>query len=310
MTIPLRQSTAVDVLIGPFVDSTNGYDAETGVSPSVKLSKNGQALAAKNDATTPVHDSDGYYNCEFDTTDTDTVGSLVAIVPGSATHLPVRHEFVVLDEVSYDALYASAATLLTDKDVGLIYKGTVTTVNSQTSFVCDTNIANNNSWVGNVAVIEDVTGDSRFATHVSSSTASTDTVVLNSAATFTAAVGDIIRVYGWKAPGYEIDDYAPSTAAALTSHADDVLAYVQLLARKDSAIATDRASELAAINADEGTGSGAYAPTTESQEAIGDRLPTALSAGGYMKGAVITVNGRIITGLGTDADPFQGGAAE
>lgn len=105
----LRQSTAVDVLIGPFVDSTDGYTAETGVSPSVSVSKNGQALAAKNDATTPTHDADGYYNCELDATDTNTVGTLVLIVPGSATSLPVRHEYQVIEEDAYDAIYASGA---------------------------------------------------------------------------------------------------------------------------------------------------------------------------------------------------------
>ena len=110
MTQILRQSTAVDVLIGPFVDSTDGYTAETGVSPSVKLSKNGQALAAKNDATTPVHDADGYYNCELDATDTNTVGNMVLTVVGSATSLPVRHEFQIVEEAVYDDLYASTAS--------------------------------------------------------------------------------------------------------------------------------------------------------------------------------------------------------
>lgn len=105
MTQILRQSTAVDVLIGPFVDATNGYDAETGISPAVKLSKNGQALGAKNDATTPVHDADGYYNCEFDTTDTGTVGTLVLSVIGNSTSLPVRHEYQVVEQAVYDAMY-------------------------------------------------------------------------------------------------------------------------------------------------------------------------------------------------------------
>lgn len=105
----LKQSTAVDVLIGPFVDSDDGYTAETGLSPSVKLSKNGQALAAKNDATTPVHDADGYYNCELDATDTNTVGTLVLSVVGDATSLPVRHEFQVVEEAIYDSLFAASA---------------------------------------------------------------------------------------------------------------------------------------------------------------------------------------------------------
>lgn len=103
--LQLRANTAVDVLIGPFVDLTDGYTAEEGESPSVYLSKNGQALAAKNDATTPVHDDAGYYNCELDATDTNTEGQLVLIVEASANALPVRHEFNVLAEAAWDSMY-------------------------------------------------------------------------------------------------------------------------------------------------------------------------------------------------------------
>lgn len=52
--------------------------------------------------------------------------------------------------------------------------------------------------------------------------------------------------------------------------AEKLLAYVQLLARSDSAIATDRATELAEINADEGGGAGSYDNTAEALEAIRD----------------------------------------
>lgn len=109
MTLILRQSTAVDVLIGPFLDDTDGSTAETAESPSVKLSKNGQTLAAKSDVTTPVHDADGYYNCELDATDTNTVGTLVLTVAASAEALPVRHEFQVVEEAVYDDLFAASA---------------------------------------------------------------------------------------------------------------------------------------------------------------------------------------------------------
>ena len=105
MAMVLRQSTADDVLIGPFLDITDGATAETGESPAVKLSKNGQALGAKNDATTPVHDADGYHNCELDATDTNTIGTLVLTVVASANALPVRHEFQVIEQAIYDALY-------------------------------------------------------------------------------------------------------------------------------------------------------------------------------------------------------------
>ena len=106
----LRQSTAVDVLIGPFVDGTDGVTTEEAESPSVQLSKNGQTAATKNEGTTPAHDNAGYYNCVFNATDTNTVGTMVAFIEGStATFLQVRHEFQIMDTAAFDALFADGA---------------------------------------------------------------------------------------------------------------------------------------------------------------------------------------------------------
>ena len=111
----LRANTAIDVLIGPFVDSTDGNTTEDGLTISqadVKLSKNGQALTQKSDVTACAFDDDGYYNCELDGTDTNTEGNLVLIVHESGA-LPVRHEYNVIAEAAWDSLYAA-------KDAGLI----------------------------------------------------------------------------------------------------------------------------------------------------------------------------------------------
>lgn len=106
----LRANTAVDILIGPFVDDTDGKTAETGLTIDVELSKLGQALANKSDATAPVHDAagdiDGYYNCELDTTDTNTEGTLT-VVCFAAGALPVRHDFMVLAEAAWDSKYVA-----------------------------------------------------------------------------------------------------------------------------------------------------------------------------------------------------------
>lgn len=61
-----------------------------------------------------------------------------------------------------------------------------------------------------------------------------------------------------------------------------LLKYFQLLLRKDSAIATDNATELTAINADGGSGAGSYSNTTGSTEAIRDRGDSAwITATGF-----------------------------
>lgn len=109
----LQANTAVDVLIGPFIDDTDGKTAKTGLTLSqgdIKLSKNGQALAQKNDDTAAAADANGYYNCELDATDTNTEGTLTLIVHESGA-LPVRHDFLVISQAAY-------ASIVTAKDAG------------------------------------------------------------------------------------------------------------------------------------------------------------------------------------------------
>lgn len=107
----LRQSTAVDIGIGPFVDSTDGVTAETGLTISqadVRLKKNNGAWAQVNDATSAAHEENGWYEKELDATDTNTVGILLIAV-AEAGALPVWLEFQVVEEAVFDALFAASA---------------------------------------------------------------------------------------------------------------------------------------------------------------------------------------------------------
>ena len=117
----LKQSTAVDVIIGPFVDSTDGDTEETALTinaADVKLSKNGQTMAGKSDVTACAHDANGMYNCELDSTDTNTVGTMVIFVHVTGA-LAVRHEFQIVEEAVYDAMFAAnAAGPLQSTDAG------------------------------------------------------------------------------------------------------------------------------------------------------------------------------------------------
>jgi hypothetical protein len=107
----LRQSTAVDVLIGPFVDSTDGDTEEAALTinrADVLLSKNGQGAVQKTDVTAAASDADGFYNCELDATDTGTVGQLVLYVHVAGA-LAVRHDFQIVEEEPYDDIFAASA---------------------------------------------------------------------------------------------------------------------------------------------------------------------------------------------------------
>lgn len=114
----LRQATGSQaVLIGPFVDSTDGVTAETGLTianTDIRLSANGGNMAAKNSGG-GTHDENGWYTITLDATDTATVGRLqVSCVVSGA--LPVFSEFQVLEENVYDMLFAASADLGTTVD--------------------------------------------------------------------------------------------------------------------------------------------------------------------------------------------------
>lgn len=124
----LKQSTAVVVPFGPFVDVTDGATLETALaaaldhaSTGIKLSKNGATLAVRNQGGSPAgvttataYDAFGIYKVALDATDTATLGSLFAIYTDSATCLAVWKEFTVVAANIYDALVAGSDNLKVD----------------------------------------------------------------------------------------------------------------------------------------------------------------------------------------------------
>lgn len=108
----LRQSTASqEVLLGPFVDSTDGVTAETALTianTDIKVFKAGATTLANKNSGGATHISNGNYYAVLDATDTDTVGSgaLVVQVTGA---LAVRVNFCVLPSAVFDALVSGTA---------------------------------------------------------------------------------------------------------------------------------------------------------------------------------------------------------
>lgn len=105
----LKQSTSVDVKIGPFLDETDGKTVETALTitqPDIRLAKNGGAWAQKNAAQTLSHEEAGWYEVTLDATDTDTLGILMVAVHESGA-LPVWVEFMVLPANVYDSMFST-----------------------------------------------------------------------------------------------------------------------------------------------------------------------------------------------------------
>lgn len=145
MTQWLKQSTAVTLKLGPFVDETDGKTAETALTISqadVRLSKNGGDMAQKNESTSCTHDEIGVYDCPVDATDTGTLGRLQVNVHESGA-LPVWHEFMVVPAEVWDNLFAvltGAYVRLGIVDSGTAQSATATTLvlRSAAAFANDT----------------------------------------------------------------------------------------------------------------------------------------------------------------------------
>lgn len=110
--IYLRQSTASqEVLLGPFVDATDGVTAETGLTianTDIKIWKTGATTLANKNSGGATHISAGNYYAVFDATDSDTIGPLRVVVQVSGA-LAFFMDLVVLDEAVYDALFGTTA---------------------------------------------------------------------------------------------------------------------------------------------------------------------------------------------------------
>lgn len=113
MVQELKQSTAIVVHIGPFVDVTDGFTPEIAVT----LSGADEAEVLKHAATTTtsissltwtaVTSCDGWYRLSLGTGETDTLGMLEVIVQDDSVCLPVHKEFMVLTANAWDSKYST-----------------------------------------------------------------------------------------------------------------------------------------------------------------------------------------------------------
>ena len=115
MTLFLKQSTSIDIRVGPFVDATDAVTPETGVTlggadQAEVLKANGAATAAMAGTFAAVTGSDGWYDYTVATGDVDTVGEVVFVVQDSSVCLPVLVRGYVVEEAVYDSMYAASAT--------------------------------------------------------------------------------------------------------------------------------------------------------------------------------------------------------
>jgi hypothetical protein len=113
----LRQNTAVTVMIGEFLDDSDGKTAKGSLTltPSdIYLSKNGEAYSGKHEGTNASSDASlvGWYTCPLDDTDTSGSGTLQLAVHVAGA-LPVWDSWTILPANVYDSI-TGTDTLIVD----------------------------------------------------------------------------------------------------------------------------------------------------------------------------------------------------
>jgi hypothetical protein len=111
----IKQSTQINVKIGPVVNST-------GVTPVTNLTITGadEAEILKNDTTgtvaigstlTAITNCDGWYYMTLTTTDTNTLGPMTVVIQDDSACLPVYRDFMVVTSDYYDAKYSTTGKI-------------------------------------------------------------------------------------------------------------------------------------------------------------------------------------------------------
>lgn len=299
----IRQNDTGKIGIGPAVSVSDGFTAVT----TLNISTTDSARARLGDDTTvdisgytfaATANMDGAYDLTLQTGITDTIGSLDILIEDVSLCLPIYQRFYVLEEAVYDALYATNATMLTAKDVGLLFEDPIATVNSQTSFDMTGTITTDDNWIGNLCTIEDVTNGETVSARITDVDQANDRIIISAAPVFTVAAADKIRVFREYHPTAALNDYDPPTRTEATTDKNSILAkllaYVQLLTRSDAAIAADNSAEVTEINTDGGSGAGSYDNETDSLEEI--------EAGVNVE----AVNKTTVQGTGISTDKWRG----
>lgn len=169
----LRQSTASqEIPLGPFVDSTDGNTAKTGLTianTDIKLQKTGATSQTNKNSGGATHIATGDYYTVLDATDTDTIGPMRVKVHVAGA-LPVWLDCCVLDEAVYDVLFGTTApstlagTAQTGDAYAIVNHGTygnaaIKTLEDAIAGYLDTEIAAIKTKTDNLPAAPAATGD-------------------------------------------------------------------------------------------------------------------------------------------------------
>src|SRR3990167_4197958 len=111
----IRQGATHKVVIGPVVAVANGYVPVTTLALNTAdeaeaiLHDNGTVVDISSYTFAAITTADGYYHLTLQSGITGTVGHMTVVINDDSLCLPVRADFVVIEEAVYDGIYAASA---------------------------------------------------------------------------------------------------------------------------------------------------------------------------------------------------------
>jgi hypothetical protein len=143
----IKQSSTPTLVLGPFLDATDGVTAETALSiaqADVRLSKNGAAFAQIAESTSATHMENGYYSKLTNSTDTTTLGILTVAV-AEAGALPVRQDYLVVTGQEWDRIHQTTGPI---GALGILDRGTATAATSTSLTLAGTSTFADDTLIG------------------------------------------------------------------------------------------------------------------------------------------------------------------
>jgi hypothetical protein len=222
----LKQSTAAILKLGPFVDSTDGVTAETGLTigqADIQISKNGAAFAQTSAASpTTTHDADGWYPIPLTTTDTGTLGRIKVQITMSGA-LPVWWEGLVVPAAVWDSLVGGTDYLPTDVTgasaatiSAAVWSATSRTLTSDTTSVSTGSGAGGRNVLAGAAVegstiairvnFKDPSGDAVQPTSGTWKLTKEDGTLISTGSLAATATSEVITLSGTDLPGSDFSD--------------------------------------------------------------------------------------------------------
>ena len=205
----LRKNTAVRISVGPFLDFSDGVTPENSLTvaditceliydddDNTAVNRSALTLTASggnNDMVPVTSTAVGMYDLELTASNTNIgPGRMMLVFSDPDAHVPVWHEFQVLDQAVYDTMYSTGTDVITNtvNDAG----ATATVFDTD----LDTEYTTDDALIGRVIVFEgDTTGALKGqAATITDYAATNGQITVGSGALTTApATGDTFRIY-------------------------------------------------------------------------------------------------------------------